>query len=526
MAVRQAAKKYSVPRSSLQDRVKGRVKEGAVWGKRSKLGQKLEQNLVRIAEERAEMGVVFSKKNFMTYVGKMGKQVGCGFKHDKPSEKWWRGLKKRHTFSLRSPEATATGRHVGMERGRIEKYFAALKDVLDSNGLMEKQHCIWNFDETGINLSHRPGKVLAKKGTKTVHAKTSSSRELLTIIAGGNAAGKALPPHIVVPGKTKRSFQSYDLENAPPGTNLSVSDSGWTKQGIAQLWFQETFLKHIGSGRPQLLISDGHDSHNHVEFVDMARQNNIILLELPSKTSNWTQPFDRGVFKSLKSNWNGQCDTFSSSTGVAVGHAQFFRLFSQAWEQSITADNIISGFRATGIMPYNPAAIPDEAFTPSRLYSYIQQDERRESHQAVANVETTVSHEASIDIPTVETTFEVTLENLGDFTLFDFQIPQHESSDSIYLDLRGTSTNQECTPAVCLDVVESALTNETLLRYSAAYAANVELDDAMFKTWKMYKQASQPLTSKSPPKPSVTIDEEKLSDISPSLPTPKPIKRK
>jgi hypothetical protein len=42
----------------------------------------------------------------------------------------------------------------------------------------------------------------------------------------------------------------------------------------------------------------------NVEFLRLALEQDIIIGELPSHTSHWTQPFDRVVFKSLKSNWN------------------------------------------------------------------------------------------------------------------------------------------------------------------------------------------------------------------------------
>ena len=62
------------------------------------------------------------------------------------------------------------------------------------------------------------------------------------------------------------------------GSNFSVSSSGWTKDGIAELLFTETFLKNIGPSRPQLLICNGHGSHNNVEFVELAKQNDIIII--------------------------------------------------------------------------------------------------------------------------------------------------------------------------------------------------------------------------------------------------------
>jgi hypothetical protein len=84
------------------------------------------------------------------------------------------------------------------------------------------------------------------------------------------------------------------------------------------------------AARPQLLIFDSHSSHN-LEFIETARCENIILLELPSRTSHWTQSFDRSVFKSLKSRWNAELDNFIHMTGIAVGHAQFLKYFHRLW---------------------------------------------------------------------------------------------------------------------------------------------------------------------------------------------------
>ena len=40
-------------------------------------------------------------------------------------------------------------------------------------------------------------------------------------------------------------------------------------------------------------------------------------------------------------------------------------IFKKAWSTAITSANMISGFAATGIYPFNPNAIPEEAFAPS-----------------------------------------------------------------------------------------------------------------------------------------------------------------
>ena len=43
-------------------------------------------------------------------------------------------------------------------------------------------------------------------------------------------------------------------------------------------------------------------------------------------------------------------------------------MLTKAWKNYITVENIKRGFRATGIFPFNPAAIPEDAYAPSTLY--------------------------------------------------------------------------------------------------------------------------------------------------------------
>ena len=230
------------------------------------------------------------------------------------------------------------------------------------------------------------------KGAKTIHGK-AGSREMITVIACANAMGQTVPPHFIMPGKTRRALQGYALENIDKNSTLrdakfSVSESGWTKDGIARLWFEQTFLPNIGNYRPQLLICDGHGSHNNIEFIEIARSNNIVVMELPSHTSNWTQPLDRSFFKSLKSAWNKEVDNFIHTTGLAIGHAQFLRLFERAWSVSTKESNIVSGFKATGIFPLNPSAIPAEAFVPSELY----RDSENTCNQSSGSRSETITH--------------------------------------------------------------------------------------------------------------------------------------
>lgn len=221
-------------------------------------------------------------------------------------------------------------RHRLMNKPYIMKYFAQLKQVLDANHLTANR--VWNMDETGVQLEHQPKKVISRNGARYLHARTSGNRELITVIAAAIVDGQALPPHAIIKGKSHFVLNGFDSEKAPEGTVMSVSDSGWTKQGIAALWFTDMFITNIGPLRPQLLILDGHESHNYIELIKVALKENIILVELPAHTSHCLQPLDRSVFFSLKSHYIEACQQFLNDyPALTICHGNFFSLFNQAW---------------------------------------------------------------------------------------------------------------------------------------------------------------------------------------------------
>lgn len=192
----------------------------------------------------------------------------------------------------------------------------------------------------------------------------------ITVIATISAAGQALPPHMIAKGKTVKSLASFQPETAPIGTTWSVSDSGWTKQGIASLWFVQNFLKYIGPERPQMLILDGHDFHNFVKLIELAIRNNISLVELPAHTSHWLQPCDRTVFGPLKRYYNEECQQMMNMyPGIVVSRHNFCNLMKSAWEKALTSENIQAGFKACGIFPLMASEIPSDAYLPNSTYS-------------------------------------------------------------------------------------------------------------------------------------------------------------
>ena len=141
MSERKAAVHFDIPRSSLQDRLKNtsNFTSSSVkprLGRKRLLSTEDEVKLVDYACNRASLGIGFGKRQFLQYAGSLAQKRKLKFKCEKPSQKWWRLLKKRHPLlTRRKPEGTASIRHRQMNKVYVGKYFSALKDVMDANNL-------------------------------------------------------------------------------------------------------------------------------------------------------------------------------------------------------------------------------------------------------------------------------------------------------------------------------------------------------------------------------------------------------
>ena len=163
-------------------------------------------------------------------------------------------------------------------------------------------------------------------------------------------------------------------EGALSGTLFDCSDNGWINQELYLRWFK-FFIANIPPARPVLLIQDGHGSHISLDVIRLARENDVSLLCLPAHTTHLLQPLDVGVFKSLKLNFSKACKQYiSANPGQVVTTDLIALLLAQAWLQSVTPVNAMSGFRKCGIYPLNPGQISDRELAPWRAFVHSSSD--------------------------------------------------------------------------------------------------------------------------------------------------------
>jgi hypothetical protein len=92
----------------------------------------------------------------------------------------------------------------------------------------------------------------------------------------------------------------------------------------------------------------------NLEFDQYCLDHNIIVLYMPAHSSYLLQPLDVGCFSVLKRSYGRLVE---QQTRLGIDHIdkqEFLRLYQQARPEALYKNNIQSGFRATGINPYDP----------------------------------------------------------------------------------------------------------------------------------------------------------------------------
>ncbi|XP_046994508.1 MFS-type transporter clz9-like [Schistocerca americana] len=225
---------------------------------------------------------------------------------------WLRAFMKRNRLSLRTPEQTSISWATGFTEANVKMFFDNLI-CLKAKYRFEPQD-IYNLDETAATTVQKPPKVLAQTGCTTVGQATSAEKgSLVTMVSIISASGTAVPPFLVFP---RVHFKDHMLHNAPPGSESGATVPCWMNSELFLPVLQHV-VKHERPTKehPNLMILDNHESHTSTATISYAKENGIILLTLPPRTSHKIQPLDVGVFASFKKFYNTACCDLMADTG-------------------------------------------------------------------------------------------------------------------------------------------------------------------------------------------------------------------
>lgn len=371
------AKEYGLSRNTLRRYVRKITGGGtsnfiSEYNKKQVFTDLEEEELAKYLEIMARMNHGLTT----TLIDKLAYELAVKNKKDYPKvwdeEKkagyfWRRGfLSRRPELSLKKPEATSLSRATSFNKHNVSQFFENLLNVLKKDKFGAES--IWNADETGVTTVQKCPKVIAPKKLKQVGHVTSAERgSLVTICNAVNALGNSIPPYFVFPRvKTNPAF----LFGAPEGSDAAAHISGWMTEETF-LAFLKHFVKYTRCSQESkiLLLLDNHESHLSLAAVNFARSNGIVILTFPPHCSHRLQPLDVSVYGPFKNLYNQKCThrLTIEKPGVPLTIYNVAELVGKAFSQSFTPANIISGFKNTGIWPYNENIFTEADF----LCSYV-----------------------------------------------------------------------------------------------------------------------------------------------------------
>ncbi|KAJ5300123.1 hypothetical protein N7508_007366 [Penicillium antarcticum] len=356
-SIREAARIFNVPRSTLRGRVNGQTFRPDTRANNHILTVQEEESLVKWifdldyrgqAPQQCmvrEMADILLAERVSKASSKRPAQVGknwvTGFVRRQPK------LQSRFSRKYNYQRAQNEDPEV------IRAWFDKVHQTICRYGITDAD--IYNFDETGFAIGvTATSKVVTRSeyyGKRAVAE--PGNREWVTAIEC-IGSGFALDPYIIFKG---RVFIQGWFEYLPKGWRLDKSENGWTTNEIGLRWLSESFIPQTKSrrqGRWLLLILDGHSSHLTPRFHKLCAENDIIAICMPAHSSHILQPLDIGCFAPLKRSYGRIVDRWMRAGVDFVDKLEFLSNYPEARSDAFTFETIQNSFRAAGLLPYNP----------------------------------------------------------------------------------------------------------------------------------------------------------------------------
>ncbi|KAJ6436785.1 DDE superfamily endonuclease, CENP-B-like protein [Purpureocillium lavendulum] len=359
------ARRFNCDETTLRRRHQGkqRSRRDADRLYKSRLSKQQERDLIAYIHKLSSRGIpptLSMIKNFAQDIAKteVGKDWPYRFVQryrDELGCTWFDGLDMSRK---RADNASRYKAYFELIRTKIEQY-----NILPCN--------TYNVDEKGfllgvINRTKRVFALSVKKQGKLLGAAQDGNRSWITFLACVCQDLSALPPFLIYQGKPGQVQDTWLTEFDPEHQSafFTTSETGWTSHQRGKEWLTGVFDRFTKAkarnGRDyRLLITDGHSSHVNMDFLEWCDQHRIIVAVFPPHSTHRLQPLDVSLFSPLSTAYSNQLIQWTAKTQGLVGLSkrEFWTLFWNAFEASFTPENVASGWKRTGLLPFDPEVV-------------------------------------------------------------------------------------------------------------------------------------------------------------------------
>jgi hypothetical protein len=379
LSIRGSAKLHNIPESTLRGRLSDPRGVNVRMGGPTIFTPNQEARLAQHCIYMADRGYGYARWQILEIAGNMSKAKGMNFKLTKH---WFYGFLKRNPqVKMVNPKKREKVRSF-ITPAIVTSYFTELKQVLERYNLMNQSGKVWNVDESGISLDHTPPKVLSRCGYQP-YSVTSGRSSTTTLVAAVSALGQTLPPYMIYKGQR---LTEELICNGMEGSKFTTSPNGWVTSEIFIDFFRNHFLLHV-TERPLILLYDGHATHVTLEIIDLASRSDVHLFVLPPHSSHLLQPLDVSIFSPFKNSLNLEMHKYMHDHPNNIITRQLLPgIINTAYKNSMSVQNIMSGFRKTGIFPFDAEIAlprPSTAELPTTVAATNQTRKERQDSRTI-----------------------------------------------------------------------------------------------------------------------------------------------
>ena len=173
------------------------------------------------------------------------------------------------------------------------------------------------------------------------------------------------------------------------GARYNRSRSGWFDSSVFEDWFRSCFIKHV-KYHPghHILIGDNLSSHFSEAVFELCRAHNVSFVCLPPNATHILQPLDVAYFAPMKTVWRNILRKYKDDnphSGV-LPKALFPGKVRELLEalQPKSKDNLVSGFRTTGIYPWSEVSCLSRSYKVCSRTSTTKLDQLIFQEQALS----------------------------------------------------------------------------------------------------------------------------------------------
>ena len=352
LSLRRAAAVYNVPETTLQRQRVKPASDHNTHHNASKLRRHEEEAIVQSIRKLDARGFAPT----LSYVREMANQLLAVRDGGQVGENWaYRLVRRRPEIKSQVTRQRDHQRVLCSNPAIIGPWFNLVRNVKAKYGILDED--VYNFDETGFQMGVGGSVKVVTASERRLKplGVQPGDREWATLIAGINAMGWSIPPFFIF--KAKHHNQAW--YHNPKDWRIGVSKNGWTTNELGLAWLQH-FIQHTEArrvGSHRLLIIDGHESHKSLAFQDLCEERNIITLCMPPHSSHILQPLDVGCFAPLKQAYKKELRGLADSHIHHIDKKAFLAAFKPIFNKAFSKNNILSSFRATGLVPHNPDVV-------------------------------------------------------------------------------------------------------------------------------------------------------------------------